>query len=110
MTPLILASAIFVLAYLFIATEWIPKWVTAIAAGMLVIVLRLVNQEEAFHAIDFNVIFLLAGMMMIANILGKTAPSSGWPSRPPSWRGATPSSPWLCWPWQPPSSLPSLTM
>ena len=72
MTPLILASAIFVMAYFFIATEWIPKWVTAIAAGMLVIAFRLVSQEEAFHAIDFNVIFLLAGMMMIANILGKT--------------------------------------
>ena len=36
------------------------------------IVARVVDQEEAFHAIDFNVIFLLAGMMMLAGMLRRT--------------------------------------
>ncbi len=36
------------------------------------ILLRVVDQEEAFAAIDFNVIFLLAGMMIMANTLAET--------------------------------------
>ena len=35
-------------------------------------VLGVVDQEEAFAAIDFNVIFLLAGMMVLAGGLSKT--------------------------------------
>jgi Na+/H+ antiporter NhaD/arsenite permease-like protein len=31
-----------------------------------------VTQEDAFHAIDLNVIFLLVGMMVIANIMAET--------------------------------------
>jgi Na+/H+ antiporter NhaD/arsenite permease-like protein len=40
--------------------------------GLLVVVLGIVDQEEAFAAIDFNVIFLLAGMMVLAGGLSKT--------------------------------------
>jgi Na+/H+ antiporter NhaD/arsenite permease-like protein len=36
------------------------------------IVFRVIDQEEAFLAIDFNVIFLLAGMMILAGILRRT--------------------------------------
>src|SRR5437879_1077734 len=36
------------------------------------ILLRVVDQNEAFAAIDLNVILLLAGMMVIANIAAKT--------------------------------------
>jgi Na+/H+ antiporter NhaD/arsenite permease-like protein len=36
------------------------------------ILLGIISQEEAFHALDLNVIFLLAGMMMIAYLLGET--------------------------------------
>ena len=35
-------------------------------------VLGVIDQEEAFAAIDFNVIFLLAGMMVLAGGLSKT--------------------------------------
>src|SRR5947209_15586696 len=36
------------------------------------ILFRIVDQNEAFAAIDLNVILLLAGMMIIANITAKT--------------------------------------
>ena len=35
-------------------------------------VLGIIDQHEAFAAIDFNVIFLLAGMMVLAGALGQT--------------------------------------
>jgi Na+/H+ antiporter NhaD/arsenite permease-like protein len=36
------------------------------------IVLGVVSQEQAFHSIDWNVIFLLIGMMVIAGIMSET--------------------------------------
>jgi Na+/H+ antiporter NhaD/arsenite permease-like protein len=36
------------------------------------ILLGLLSQEQAFQAVDWNVIFLLAGMMVLANILRET--------------------------------------
>ena len=40
--------------------------------GLLVVLLGIIDQEEAFAGIDFNVIFLLAGMMILAGGLSKT--------------------------------------
>ncbi|GAG52541.1 unnamed protein product, partial [marine sediment metagenome] len=40
--------------------------------GVAMILFRVIDQEEAFASIDFNVIFLLVGMMVIANVTGKT--------------------------------------
>jgi len=44
----------------------------AMLGGLLLIVLGVIDQEEAFAAIDFNVIFLLAGMMVLASALART--------------------------------------
>ncbi|MGQ9571994.1 MAG: SLC13 family permease [Dehalococcoidia bacterium] len=72
MNELALASLIFSATYLLIISERIHKTTAALAGGLLMIGCRIIDQEEAFAAIDFNVIFLLVGMMVIANILGKT--------------------------------------
>ncbi len=66
------AAAIFLVTYAIIVSERIHKTAAALAGGVLMIAFRVLDQEEAFDAIDFNVIFLLAGMMMIVNTLGKT--------------------------------------
>lgn len=68
----IIASTIFLVTYALIATEKVDKTVGALTGGIMMILLGIINQEQAFEAIDLNVIFLLAGMMIIANILGKT--------------------------------------
>lgn len=66
------AGAIFVVTYALIATERVDKTIAALLGGSLVVVLGIVGQEEAFEAIDLNVIFLLAGMMILAGILRRT--------------------------------------
>src|SRR5688572_21862120 len=67
-----IAGAIFVVAYALIAIEPFDRTLIALFAGLLVIVLGIIDQHEAFAAIDLNVIFLLAGMMVIAGILAKS--------------------------------------
>lgn len=70
--PAIFTAAVFVLAYIIIATERLHRTVVALAGGMLLILAGILSQEEAFAAIDFNVILLLVGMMVIANIMSET--------------------------------------
>ena len=72
MNDLAVASLIFSLTYLLIISERVHKTAAALAGGVAVIAFRVLDQKEAFAAIDLNVIFLLVGMMAIANTLGKT--------------------------------------
>ena len=72
MNDLAISSLIFSVTYLLIISERIHKTAAALAGGLAMIAFRILDQEEAFAAIDFNVIFLLVGMMIIANTLGKT--------------------------------------
>lgn len=67
-----IAGGVFLLTYAIIVSERIHRTIAALAGGFLMILLGIVNQDQAFHSIDFNVIFLLAGMMIIANILSET--------------------------------------
>ena len=73
-TQAILAAAIFVGVYLLIVSERIHRTLAALLGAVVTIGLGLVTQSEAFsqQIVDFNVIFLLAGMMVIATVLGKT--------------------------------------
>ena len=68
----VVAATIFVITYALIATDRIDKTVAALLGGLAMVVLRVIDQEAAFHAIDFNVIFLLAGMMALAGTLRRT--------------------------------------
>jgi Na+/H+ antiporter NhaD/arsenite permease-like protein len=73
MTPTVIAGlVVFVATYALIATERIHKTIAAMAGGTAMVLLGIVSQEEAFEHIDFNVIFLLAGMMILAGIVRKT--------------------------------------
>lgn len=71
-----IATALFILAYGLIVSEKIHKTIIAIFGAALMIVLRIVTQEDAFHSmdlgIDWNVIFLLISMMIIINIMKPT--------------------------------------
>ncbi len=75
MSP-ILAVVVFVAAYFFIATEKIPKMVAALAGAGIVLALNVVGSEDAFYShetgVDWDVIFLLLGMMIIVGVLRKT--------------------------------------
>jgi len=66
------AGAVFLVAYALIASERFDRTLIALLGGLLVVVLGVIDQEDAFAAIDFNVIFLLAGMMVLAGGLSRT--------------------------------------
>ncbi|WP_033288089.1 SLC13 family permease [Amycolatopsis jejuensis] len=72
----VLAIVVFVVAYIFIATEKIPKMAAALAGAGIVLALGVVGSEDAFYShdtgIDWDVIFLLLGMMIIVGVLRKT--------------------------------------
>jgi Na+/H+ antiporter NhaD/arsenite permease-like protein len=68
----LLAGGIFVVAYALIASERFDRTLVALLGGLLVVMLGIIDQQEAFAGIDFNVIFLLAGMMILAGGLSRT--------------------------------------
>ncbi len=76
MTDLTLALLIFGVSYLAIVTERLHKTIVALFGAALMISLGVVTQEEAFYSrefgVDYNVIFLLIGMMVIINVTRKT--------------------------------------
>ena len=67
-----IAGVVFLVAYALIASEKFDRTLVALLGGLLVVALGIIDQEEAFAAIDFNVIFLLAGMMVLAGGLSQT--------------------------------------
>ena len=71
-----IALVIFGLAYLVIITERIHKTIVALCGAALMIGLGVVTQDEAFYSrefgVDYNVVFLLIGMMVIVNIVRET--------------------------------------
>jgi Na+/H+ antiporter NhaD/arsenite permease-like protein len=76
MTDLTLALLIFGISYLAIVTERLHKTIVSLFGAALMISLGVVTQEEAFHSrefgVDYNVIFLLIGMMVTINVTRKT--------------------------------------
>jgi len=72
MNSVLLAGGIFLITYALIVTERVHRTVSALLGGVAMILFGVLSQEQAFHAVDWNVIFLLAGMMALANVLRET--------------------------------------
>ncbi|GIH05244.1 membrane protein [Rhizocola hellebori] len=77
MTALAWASvAVFTVAYILIATEKIHRVAAALGGAALMLLIGASNAEHAFFdeqtGIDWNVIFLLLGMMLIVAVLKRT--------------------------------------
>ena len=74
----VISAGLLILAYIFIATEKIPKVTIALLGAGITIFLGLVSQDKMvadalnphyfINFVDFNVIFLLVSMMIIVNI------------------------------------------
>jgi len=73
---IVLAIAVFVAAYVFIATEKLPRVLVALGGAALMVVIGATDDTAAFFSeetgIDWNVVFLLLGMMIIVGILRQT--------------------------------------
>lgn len=63
---------IFCMTFFLIITEKIPTALSALAGGMLMVGVGILEEKKAFHAIDMEVIFLLIGMMIIVHIMSET--------------------------------------
>ena len=67
-TTFLIAVAVFVVAYAIIISEKMHRTVIAIAGAVSMVLLGIINQEEAVAGIDFNTLGLLIGMMVIVDI------------------------------------------
>ena len=74
--PAAIAITVFVVAYALIASDRINKTLIALCGAAIVLALGIVDAEHAFFShetgIDWNVIFLLFGMMIIVGVLRQT--------------------------------------
>ena len=75
---LVVSAAILIVAYIFIATEKLPKMTVALIGASITLILGLLGQDAKVNGaldphyfinyVDFNVIFLLVSMMIIVSI------------------------------------------
>jgi Na+/H+ antiporter NhaD/arsenite permease-like protein len=72
----VLSVVVFVGAYVLIATERVHRVAAALGGAALMLALGLTDGETAFHSveagIDWNVVFLLLGMMIIVGVIKQT--------------------------------------
>jgi Na+/H+ antiporter NhaD/arsenite permease-like protein len=68
----VLAIVVFLITYAIIVSERIHRTVAALAGAVVVVITGIIGQDKALHAIDFNTIGLLVGMMIIVGVTRKT--------------------------------------
>nr|BFE51601.1 hypothetical protein GCM10017745_50280 [Saccharothrix mutabilis subsp. capreolus] len=72
----VLSVVVFIGAYVLIATERVHRVAAALGGAALMLALGLTNGETAFHSldagVDWNVVFLLLGMMIIVGVIKQT--------------------------------------
>ena len=70
------AVATFVIAYVLIATEWVHRLAAALGGAVIMLLIGATDAEHAFFSpqtgVDWNVIVLLIGMMLIVGVLRRT--------------------------------------
>ena len=71
-----IAITVFVVAYALIASDRINKTLVALSGAAIVVAIGVVGSEDVFYShetgIDWDVIFLLLGMMIIVSVLRQT--------------------------------------
>jgi len=68
LNPMWVSSAVLVATYVLIITERLNRSIIALLGASLMIVLGVLDQDEAIKGIDFNTIALLTGMMVLVSI------------------------------------------
>ncbi|MET9269701.1 ArsB/NhaD family transporter [Kribbella sp. NPDC003557] len=72
----IVAVGVFVIAYVLIATEWTHKLLATLGGAGILLALGVTDSDHAFYSpdtgIDWDVVFLLFGMMVIVGVLRRT--------------------------------------
>jgi Na+/H+ antiporter NhaD/arsenite permease-like protein len=72
----VIAVVVFLAAYALIATERIHKTMVALAGAAIMVTLPVIDSDDVFYSrntgIDWDVVFLLLGMMIIVSVLRQT--------------------------------------
>lgn len=72
----VIAITVFVVTYALIASDRVNKTSAALAGAAIMVTLPIINSEDIFYShgtgIDWDVIFLLLGMMIIVGVLRQT--------------------------------------
>ena len=72
----VLATIVFVVTYVLIATERVHRVAAALGGAAAMVLIGVVDADSTFHdretAIDWNVIFLLLGMMLLVGVIRQT--------------------------------------
>ncbi len=72
----VVAVVVFVIAYALIASERVNKTLVALAGAAIMVALPVIQSDDVFYShdtgIDWDVIFLLLGMMIIVSVLRQT--------------------------------------
>src|ERR1700733_12351598 len=70
------AATVFVVAYVLIATERFNKTLVALAGATAMFFLPIINSDEVFYSrdtgVNWDVLFLLLGMMIIVSVVKQT--------------------------------------
>ena len=72
MSAMILPTLVFLAAYALIASEKVDKTLVAMIGAFAVCLFGFIPYEEAMAKVDLNVLFLLAGMMIVIQLIGST--------------------------------------
>ncbi len=67
-TTMIIALVVFAVAYIVMLSEKVHRTVIALFSAALLILLGVINQQQAIEGIDFNMLGILIGMMIIVGI------------------------------------------
>jgi len=72
----VVAVVVFVVAYALIASDRVNKTLVALTGAAIIVALPIINSDDVFYShdtgIDWDVIFLLLGMMIIVSVLRRT--------------------------------------
>ena len=68
LSPLWVSTALLILTYAVIISEQVNRSVVTLVGAAVMVVLGVINQEEAIRGIDWNTIGLLTGMMILVSI------------------------------------------
>lgn len=72
----VLATAVFVVTYILIATEWVHRVAAALGGAAAMVLIGAADAESMFFSeetgVDWNVVFLLLGMMILVGVLRQT--------------------------------------
>src|ERR1700761_6307554 len=72
----VVAVVVFVVAYALIASDRFNKTLVALTGAAIMVVLPVIHSDDVFYSrdtgIDWDVVFLLLGMMIIVSVLRQT--------------------------------------